>query len=79
MSKTFQLGLAAVLFSVCLLGCSTATPQSTTEDEKNFKGGPMPPEARAKFEASLKPDDIAKKAADAKNGPHTDTPPVAGK
>lgn len=35
-------------------GCGGETKKTTPADQASFKGGPMPPEARAKMEAAIK-------------------------
>lgn len=43
-----------LLLGLFVVGCSTQTPQASEEVTKDFKGGPMPPEFRQKFEKMQK-------------------------
>src|SRR5579872_6145254 len=73
MLKTLKFSLALAVIVAALAGRNASTPQASEEQKKDFKGGPMPADARAKFEAAQKESQaaIAKKAADAAGGTHT--------
>ena len=59
--------LASIGISI-LWGCGSDSDHATTKAElKNFKGGPMPPDARKKFEESMRKSDANSAAARAKN------------
>ena len=47
----FMLGAAGI--AVLLSGCNSSTPQQSTQQAASFKGGPMPPDARAKMDTAL--------------------------
>jgi len=48
-----------VVASICVCGCDSGGDfkANTAQDKKDFAGGPMPADARAKFEAAMKQND----------------------
>jgi hypothetical protein len=60
--------LTAVLaVSPVLTGCSASAPPLTKQEEANFKGGPMPPEAQKAFAERLRQN---------RPGPNAGAPPA---
>lgn len=55
MKKYLQTTFLLVLIGLSLFGCnSSQSPQANAQLTKDFKGGPMPPDAMKKFEESRK-------------------------
>jgi outer membrane lipoprotein-sorting protein len=47
--------LLALAFTIVIVaGCGQSTTNLSAEDEKAFKGGPMPPEAKAAMEKGMR-------------------------
>ncbi len=46
-SRVLLAGLCGALLVPSLAGCGNRGTELSKDEEKNFKGGPMPPEARA--------------------------------
>jgi hypothetical protein len=48
-----------VVASICVVGCDAGgnLKPTSAQDKKDFSGGPMPADARAKFEAAMKQND----------------------
>ena len=68
--RMFLPGVAIVVFALSLVGCSSETPPATPDQAASFKGGPMPPEARAKMEEAMQnARNKAMKDASTKKGP----------
>lgn len=42
------------LFPMLITGCQSNSPQLTKEEEKSFRGGPMPESARQKMQERLR-------------------------
>lgn len=64
MQKKVFLSTLAVSVILAAAGCSSGDPAvSTPAEKKAFAGGPMPADARAKFEAAQKQGAIAREAA----------------
>jgi len=46
--------LLCVVASICVCGCDSGGEKAATpQEKKDFAGGPMPADARAKFEAAM--------------------------
>lgn len=56
MRKQIIPGVLAGIAILIVVGCGSGgpAPKATAEEEKNFKGGPMPPDVRKEFEADQK-------------------------
>ena len=72
--------LGLTLIGTGLTGCSNSGAQSTmsTADEKNFKGGPMPPEARKHIAEMMQQAAAKRAAAGGSDVPAPGGPPAAG-
>lgn len=64
MRKNLLFSTLVVSSILSMVGCGSGDPASSTPAEKKaFAGGPMPADARAKFEAAQKQGAIAREAA----------------
>jgi len=64
MQKTVLIAVFASIVSAVICGCGSGEAKaSTAEEKKGFAGGPMPADARAKFEANMKQGEQARAAA----------------
>ena len=54
MMKSIPLCLVPIALGLFVAGCASSdTPQASDQVKAQFKGGPMPPDARKKFEESM--------------------------